>query len=72
MTSKFLIIIWKKYFLARVKIEYYNIEIDGIIFYDQLFNDWIEQYDEVSKVSTGQGDDYMTGCLLEFAYFEKN
>ena len=24
------------------------------------------------KISTGQGDDYMTGCLLDFAYFEKN
>ena len=22
--------------------------------------------------STGQGDDYTTGCLLDFAYFEKN
>ena len=21
---------------------------------------------------TGQGDDYTTGCLLDFAYFEKN
>ena len=24
------------------------------------------------KKSTGQGDDYTTGCLLDFAYFEKN
>ena len=24
------------------------------------------------KISTGQDDDYTTGCLLEFAYFEKN
>ena len=23
------------------------------------------------KESTGQGDDYTTGCLLDFAYFEK-
>ena len=23
------------------------------------------------KVSTGQGDDYTTGCLLYFAYFKK-
>ena len=32
----------------------------------------IKQYGEVRKVSTGQGDDYTTGCLLDFAYFEKN
>ena len=24
------------------------------------------------KVSTGQGDDYTTGCLFNFAYFKKN
>ena len=24
------------------------------------------------KISTGQGDNYTTGCLLDFAYFEKN
>ena len=32
----------------------------------------IKQYDEIRKVSTGQGDDFTTGCLLDFAYFEKN
>ena len=62
----------KKYFLPRVKIENYNIEIDGRNFYDQSINDSIKQYDEIRKISTGQGDDYTTGCLLNFAYFEKN
>ena len=63
---------FKKYFLARVKIENWNIEIDGRNFYDQPINDSIKQYDEIRKISTGQGDDYTTGCLLDFAYFEKN
>ena len=27
---------------------------------------------KLEKISTGQGDDYTTGCLLDFAYFEKN
>ena len=62
----------RRYFLPRVKIENYNIEIDGRNFYDQPINDLIKQYDKVRKVSTGQGDDYTTGCLLDFAYFEKN
>ena len=62
---------YKKYFLPRVKIENYNIEIDGRNFYDQPINDSIKQYDEIRKISTGQGDDYITGCLLDFAYFEK-
>ena len=62
---------FKKYFLPRIKIENYNIEIDGRNFYDQPINDSIKQYDEVRKISTGQGDDYKTACLLDFAYFEK-
>ena len=32
----------------------------------------IKQYDEVRKVSTGQGDYYTTGCLLDYAYFKDN
>ena len=63
---------FKKYFLPRAKIENYNIEIDGKNFYDQPIDDSIKQYDEIRKISTGQGDDYTTGCLLDFAYFEKN
>ena len=63
---------YEKCFLPRVKIENYNIEIDGRNFYDQPINDSVKQYDEIRKVSTGQGDDYTTGCLLDFAYFENN
>ena len=63
---------YRKYFLQRLKIKNYNIEIDGRNFYNQPINDLIKQYNEVRKISTGQGDDYTTGCLLDFAYFEKN
>ena len=59
------------YFLQRVKINNYNIEIDGRNFYDQPINDSIKQYYEIRKISTGQGDNYTTGSLLDFAYFEK-
>ena len=63
---------YRKYFLPKVKIENYNIEIDGRNFYDQPMNDLIKQYGEIRKISTGQGDDYTAGCLLDFSYFEKN
>ena len=63
---------YKKCFLPRVKIDNYNIEIDGRNFYDQSINESIKKYNEVRKISTGQGDDYTTGCLLDFAYFENN
>ena len=46
--------------------------IDGRNFYDQPINDLIKQYDEIRKVSTGYGDDYTTGCLLDYAYFKDN
>ena len=62
----------RKYFLPRGKIENYNVLIDGRNFYDQPINDIIKQYDEVRKVSTGYGDDYTTGCLLDYAYFKDN
>ena len=62
----------KKYFLPRGEIKNYNVLIDGRNFYDQPINDLIKQYDEVRKVSTGQGDDYTTGCLLDYAYFKDN
>ena len=63
---------FKKYFLPRVKIENYNIEIDGRNFHDQPINDSIKQYDEIRKISTRQGDYYTTGCLLDFVSFERN
>ena len=63
---------FKKYFLPRVKIKNYNFEIDARNFYDQPINESVKQYDKVRKWSTGQCDDYATGCWLDFAYFEKN
>ena len=63
---------YEKYFLQSVKIENYNIEIDRTNFYDQASNDSIRQYGEIRNMSTGLGDDYTTGCLLDFSYFEKN
>ena len=51
----------KKYFLPRGEINDYNVLIDGRNFYDQPINDLIKQYDELRKVSTGQGDHY-TNC----------
>ena len=62
----------KNYFLPRGEIKIYNDLIDGKNFYDQPTNDLIKQYDEVKKVSTGHGDDYTSGSLLNYAYFKDN
>ena len=46
--------------------------IDERNFYDHPIDDLIKQYHEVRKVSTRQGDDYTTGCLLDYADFKDN
>ena len=32
----------------------------------------ILKHGNVRKIATGQGDDYATGCLLDYPYFKKN
>ena len=70
--NQFFINSFKKHFLSRVKREGYNIKVDGRIFYDQSINDSVKQYNKVRKISTGQGDDYTAGCLLDYKYFKDN
>ena len=41
-------------------------------FYEQPNDDLIKQYDEVRKILTGKGNDYGTGCILNYAYFKDN
>ena len=60
----------QKYFLPSVNITNYNVLIDGRIFYNQTINDLVKQYDEIRKIATGQGDDYSTGCLLDYQFFK--
>ena len=62
----------RRYFLPRGKIKNYNVLIDGRNFYDQPINDIEKQYDEIRKISTGYGDDYITVFLLNYAYFKDN
>ena len=61
---------YRKYFVPRVNITNYNVLIDGRNFYDQPINDLIKQYEEIRKTATGQGEDYTTGCLLDYQYFK--
>ena len=63
---------YRKYFAPRVDITSYNMLIDGRNFYDQPINDSIRKYDEIRKIATGKGDNYVTGCLLDYDYFKKN
>ena len=29
----------------------------------------MKTYDNIQKIATGQGDNYTTGCLLDYNYF---
>ena len=44
--------------------------IDGKNFFDQPTKNDKIAYEKIRKVATGQGDDYTTGCLLEYTYFK--
>ena len=60
----------RKHFLPRIDITNYNVLIDGRNFYDQPISDQIRKYDEIRKITTGKGDDYTTGYLLDYKYFK--
>ena len=45
--------------------------IDGKNFFDQPINNMIKTYEKIRKTTTGQGDDFTTGCLLDYTYFKK-
>ena len=54
----------EQYYLPTVEIKDYNIMID-----QPIKND-LKTYDNIRKIATGQGDDYTTGCLLDYPYFK--
>ena len=54
-----------------VEIKDYNVMIDGKIFFDQPVKSSMRTYDNIQKFAKGQGDDYTTGCLLDYNYFNK-
>ena len=62
----------RKYFLLSAEIKNYNVLIDGRNFYNQPNDDLIKQCDQIKKVAIGQGDDYTTGRLLDYAFVKIN
>ena len=62
----------RKYYLTRIYLEKYNVIIDGRNFYDNPIESDIEKYRELKNVMTGKGEDYTTGSLLDFNYFDKH
>ena len=46
--------------------------IDGKHFLDQPFKSNMRTYDNIQNIATDQGDEYTTGCLLDYSYFKKH
>ena len=39
-------------------------------FFDQPIKSYIKTYENIRKIATDQGDEYTTGCLLDYNYFK--
>ena len=61
----------KRYYIPNVEIKDYNVMIDGKNFFDQPVRNDKVTYENIRKIAIGQGDDYTTGCLLDYTYFKK-
>ena len=62
----------KRYYLPNGIIDTYNVINYRKNFYDQPIDSDIKQYEEIRKLITGQGEDYTTGCLLDYDYIRNH
>ena len=58
-----------EYYLPTVELKDYNIVINSENVFDQPVKNNKVTYENIRKIATGQGDDYTTGCLLDYQYF---
>ena len=49
-----------------------SITIDGKNIFDQPRNSDLKTYEKIRKIANAQGDDYTTGCQLDYSYFKEN
>ena len=59
-----------KYYLPKGIIDNYSVIINGKNFHDQPIDSDIKQYEEIRKLTAGQGEYYTTGCLLDLDYIK--
>ena len=61
-----------RYFLPTAIVEDYHVMIDGRKFFDRPIKNYIKTYENIQKITMGQGDDYTAVCLLDYNYFIKH
>ena len=62
----------RRYYLPKGIIKGYNVIINGKNFYDQAIDSDIKRYEEIKTLTTGQGEDYTTWCLLDYEYVKNH
>ena len=62
----------RRYYILNVEIKDCNVMINGKNFFDQPVKNNNVTYENIKKIATGQGDDYTTGCLLDYIYFKNH
>ena len=62
----------KRFCIPNIEIKDYNVTIDGKNFFDKPIKDNKVTYENIRKITTGQGDEYTTGCLLDYIYFKNH
>ena len=60
---------YERYYIQTVEIKDYNIMINGEIFFGQPIKNNKVTYENIRKIAKDQGNDYTTGCLLDYSYF---
>ena len=58
------------YYLPNIELKDCNIMINGENFFDRPVKNDKVTYENMRKITTGQGDDYTIGCLLGYPYFK--
>ena len=58
-------------YLPKVEIKDYSVIVDGKNFFEEAINNDFKTYENIRKTAAGQGDDYTTGCLLDYPYFKE-
>ena len=61
---------FSNYYVPKVRVNDFNVLIDGKSFFDLSVKNEEEAYEKIIEMSNN--NDYITGNLLDFAYFKKH
>ena len=61
-----------RYYLPKGIIKNYNVIINGQNVHDQPIDSDVKSCKEIRNLITGQGEDYTTGCLLDYNYVKNH